>query len=171
MNEESKPQSISDDVVVSLDYTLTVDGEVVDSSEENEPIQFIQGQGQVIPGLERNLYGMEVGDTRDVVVPAAEGYGEEDPDAYADVPRSEFPAQIPLEPGIELQLTNQDGEQLQAYIESVEDDSVRLNFNHPLAGKELHFAVEVIDLRSATPEELDHGHVHDGDEYEEDEEE
>ena len=169
MSEDNKPRVISDDVVVSLDYTLTVDGELVDSSDENEPIQSIQGQGQVIPGLERSLYGMGVGDSKQVVVAASEGYGDEDPEAYADVPRSEFPSQIPLEPGVELQLTNQDGEQLQAFIESIEEDSVRLNFNHPLAGKELHFAVEVIDLRQATPEELDHGHVHGGDEVEEDE--
>ncbi len=162
MNQTDKPTSVEDNVVVTMDYTLEVDGEVVDTSQDSEPLQFIQGQGQLIPGLERELYGMGLGESKDVVVKASEGYGEEDPSAFADIPRTEFPPQIPLEPGVELQLTNQDGEQMQAYIESVGDEDVRLNFNHPLAGKELHFQVEVVDLRQATPDELDHGHVHDG---------
>jgi FKBP-type peptidyl-prolyl cis-trans isomerase SlyD len=160
MDRENGPDKVENDVVVSLDYTLKVDGEIVDSSSDTEPIQFIQGQGNVIPGLERQIYGMEVGDSRDVVVSAAEGYGDEDPDAYAEVPREEFPPNIPLEPGVELVLKNEDGEELQARIESVEGDTVLLNFNHPLAGKELHFSVEVVELRRATPDELDHGHVH-----------
>ena len=171
MEDENKSTVIEDDIVVSLDYTLTVDGEVVDSSRDSEPIQFIQGQGQLIPGLERELYGMEVGDSKDVVVMATEGYGEQDPGAYADIPRSEFPPQIPLQPGIELQLTNQDGEEMQAFIETVGEESVRLNFNHPLAGKELHFSVEVVDLRQATSDELEHGHVHNGEEEDEEFEE
>jgi FKBP-type peptidyl-prolyl cis-trans isomerase SlyD len=160
MDRENGPDKIEKDVVVSLDYTLTVDGEIVDSSTDSEPIQFIQGQGNVIPGLERQLYGMEVGDSRDVIVSAAEGYGDEDPDAYAEVPRDEFPSNIPLEPGVELVLKNEDGEELQARIESIDGDTVLLNFNHPLAGKELHFSVVVIELRRATSDELDHGHVH-----------
>jgi FKBP-type peptidyl-prolyl cis-trans isomerase SlyD len=166
MENNNQSAVVRDDMVVSLDYTLTVDGELVDSSRNSDPIQFIQGQGQLIPGLERQLYGMEVGDSKDVVVSASEGYGEQDPGAYADIPRGEFPPQIPLEHGVELQLTNQDGEEMQAFIESVGDDSVRLNFNHPLAGKELHFSVEVVDLRQATSDELDHGHVHNGEEDE-----
>jgi FKBP-type peptidyl-prolyl cis-trans isomerase SlyD len=168
MEKNNQSAVVRDDMVVSLDYTLTVDGEVVDSSRNSDPIQFIQGQGQLIPGLERQLYGMEVGDSKHVVVSASEGYGEQDPGAYADIPRGEFPPQIPLEQGVELQLTNQDGEEMQAFIEEVGDDSVRLNFNHPLAGKELHFSVEVVDLRQATSDELEHGHVHDGEGLDED---
>lgn len=167
MENMPESNSIQNDVVVTLDYTLKVDGEVIDSSQENEPIQFIQGKGQIIPGLERELYGMEVGDSKDVTVAAREGYGEEDPEAFADIPRDQFPAQIPLEPGIELQLRDQDGQALDARIESVETDTVRLNFNHPLAGKELNFSVKVVDLRQATFDELEHGHVHDGFEDEE----
>ena len=88
-------------------------------------------------------------------------FGVEDPDAIADIPRNEFPDEFPLEPGIELQLTNEEGDELEAYIVSVGKKSVRLNFNHPLAGKELHFSVNIAGLRQATEEELDHGHVHD----------
>lgn len=137
-----------------------IDGEIVETSEGHEPLQFIQGQGQIVSGLERELYGMSAGEGKDVVVTAADGYGEEDPDAVADVPRSEFPPEIPLNPGVKLQLTDQEGEELQAYITSVGKETVRLNFNHPLAGKDLNFSVKVIDLREATNEELDHGHVH-----------
>jgi FKBP-type peptidyl-prolyl cis-trans isomerase SlyD len=164
-------KTIQDDQVVSLDYILTVDGGVVDKSEENEPIQFIQGHGQIIPGLERQLYGMSIGESKKVVVAAAEGYGEPDSDAYAEVPRSEFPPHIPLENGVALQLRDQNGDVLDAYIVEVGSDTVRLNFNHPLAGKELHFQVTVVDLRDATDEELSHGHVHsEGEEfYDEDE--
>ncbi len=160
--------NIRDDLVVSLDYTLKVDGAVIDKSENGEPIQFIQGQGHVIPGLERQLYGMTIGESKLLVIPPAEGYGEVDDDAYANVPRSQFPADIPLELGIALQLRDQRGEVLNATIEEINQEAVRLNFNHPLAGKELIFTVKVVDLREATQEEMDHGHVHDPDDEDED---
>jgi len=163
VSSENQLTTVVDDVIVTLEYTLTVDGEVVDTSEEEGPIEFIQGQGQVVEGLERALYGMKVGERKELVVPPAEGYGEHDPNAIADIPKSEFPDEIPLQPDVELQLTNQEGDELEAYIVSVGKDTVRLNFNHPLAGKELHFAVQVSGLRNATPEELDHGHVHHSD--------
>ena len=161
MKNEQEPILVVDDLVVSLDYTLTIDGEVFDTSEGNEPIHFIQGTGQIVPGLENAIYGMSVGEHKKVTVAPSEGYGEEDPEAFADIPRKEFPEDIPLELGTELQLRNEDGDELEAYIDSVGEDIVRLNFNHPLAGKVLHFDVAVTALRQATPEELDHGHVHD----------
>jgi FKBP-type peptidyl-prolyl cis-trans isomerase SlyD len=154
------PSNIEDDVVVSMDYQLTVDDEVIDTSEGSEPIQFLQGHGNIIPGLERALYGLAAGDKKDVVVEAAEGYGELDPDAYAEVPRSEFPPQIPLEVGIELQLKDKSGDILDARIDAVNADTVRLDFNHPLAGKQLTFSIQVVDLRQPSSEELEHGHVH-----------
>jgi FKBP-type peptidyl-prolyl cis-trans isomerase SlyD len=168
VNGNNETDAIQDDVVVTMEYTLTVNGEVVDSSEDNEPIQFIQGKGQIIPGLERELYGMTVGESKRVTVAPREGYGEEDPDAFATLPRSQFPPQIPIEPGIELQLRDEDGQVLDARIESVQGDTVELNFNHPLAGKELNFAVTVVELRQATMEELEHGHVHGGHDHDED---
>lgn len=154
------PSKIEDDVIVTLNYTVNVNGDVVDTTDEHDPIEFIQGQGQVISGLERNLYGLGVGDRKEFTVAPSEGYGEEDPDAYAEIPRAEFPPHIPLQPGIELVLRDEEGGELQAHIVSVGDETVRLSFNHPLAGKEMHFAVEVVALRWATEEELDHGHVH-----------
>lgn len=162
MNKENnQSEVVAEDTVVSLDYTLKVDGEVIDTSEGSEPIQFIQGRGQIIPGLESELNGMAVGDSKEVVVQPSEGYGEIDEKAYANIPRKEFPSNIPLEKDVKLQLRDDEGNILDAYIENVKENSVRLNFNHPLAGKELHFDVTVVDLRDATEEELAHGHVHD----------
>lgn len=160
MNANTQAELIADDVVVSLDYTLTVDNEVIDTSEGDEPIQFLQGHGNIIPGLEQALYGMKTGDKKEVIVAAVDGYGELDPDAYSDVPRSEFPPQIPMEVGIELELKDKSGEILDARIDAVNDDTVRLDFNHPLAGKQLNFSVQVVALRQPSDEELEHGHVH-----------
>ena len=160
MNTTNTPTLIEDDVVVSLDYALTVDDQVIDTSEGSEPIQFLQGHGNIIPGLERELYGLAAGDSKDVVVSAADGYGELDPEAYAEVSRHEFPPQIPMEVGIELQLKDKSGDILDARIDAVNAETVRLDFNHPLAGKQLNFSVKVVALRRPSPEELEHGHVH-----------
>jgi len=159
MEIENKPV-IADDVVVKLKYSVSVAGQVVESSADDSPIQFIQGRGDVIPGLENALYGLSVGDQKEFNVAPEDGYGEADPDAIAKIPKAEFPPEIPLQPGVELCLKDEQGDELEAQIVAVEDEIVRLNFNHPLAGKELLFAIQVIDLRKATPEELEHGHVH-----------
>jgi FKBP-type peptidyl-prolyl cis-trans isomerase SlyD len=159
-DSSAKPTQVVKDTVVSLDYTLRVDGVVVDSSEKSEPIQFIQGHGHIIPGLEKQLYGMQLGEQKQVSVSASDGYGEVDKSAYADVPRDEFPPDIPLKTGIGLQLRDQDGNVMEGYISEVGEKSVRLDFNHPLAGKDLDFSIEVVGLRNATAEELSHGHIH-----------
>lgn len=160
MGKEEKV--VADDKVVSLDYTLTVDDQVVDTSEGREPIEFIQGQGQIIAGLEEEIYGMSVGDEKEVTVEAAKGYGEVDPDAKVEINRDDFPEEIPMQPGVEVTLRNQEGRTFQAWIQEVGEKSVRLDYNHPLAGKDLDFSVKVVKLRDATDEELSHGHVHDG---------
>ncbi len=160
MEKNMKPSTIADDVVVSLDYTLTVDGELVDASEESEPIEFLQGRQNIISGLEKELYGLAVGDSREVVVAPKDGYGEVDPQAIMDIPRSQFPKDIELQKGLELSLQQQDGHVLHATVTALAPDSVTLDFNHPLAGKELTFRVTVTDLRAASDEEKAHGHVH-----------
>ncbi len=173
METQNKPGAVADDVVVSIDYTLTVDGEVVDSTEGDTPLNFLQGHQNIIPGLERELAGMKIGDSKKVTVLPTEAYGEVDPDNIIDVPRSEFPADIPLEPGTELEVKNADGEVLSATINAINADTIKLDFNHPLAGKELSFDVTIVDLRIATEEELSHGHAHDENgefDYDEDEE-
>jgi len=159
MSEQEK-RVVGDNDVVSMEYTLTVDGEVIDSSEGHGPIEFIQGQGHIIPGLEKEVKGMALGESKDVEVSPAEGYGEEDPNAFIEVPKSEFPPEIPLEVGTPLQLRDHQGQIFDAHIAEVKEDSAVLNFNHPLAGKTLNFHIKVVGIRAATQEELDHGHVH-----------
>jgi FKBP-type peptidyl-prolyl cis-trans isomerase SlyD len=149
------------DAVVSLDYTLRLeDGEVIDTSEGREPLEFLQGHGQIIPGLEQALYGMKVGDERQVEVPPADGYGEHSSEAFQLVEHSVFPPDMALEVGMGLQMHDGEGNQMIAYVSEVREDGVMLDFNHPLAGQTLFFDVKIAGLRPATPEELDHGHVH-----------
>ncbi|WP_322794578.1 FKBP-type peptidyl-prolyl cis-trans isomerase [Bellilinea sp.] len=169
MNQKAAPTVVADDVVVTMAYTLTVNGEVIDTSEESDPLIFLQGYRNIIPGLERELYGLNVGDSKKVIVKPEDGYGDEDPEAFMEVPRSDFPKEIPLEVGTELEIRDEDDETLLATIDRVTKDSIRLNFNHPLAGKTLEFDVKILDLRAATEEELEHGHAHGGEEEDFDE--
>ena len=157
MSEDLK---VKDGHVVSMEYTLKVDGEIADSSEGRAPLEFVHGSGNIIPGLEREMTGMAIGESKDVVVAAVDAYGEEDEKAFMDVPREQFPEEIPMKVGTEIQVQNQAGQPMYARIDMVGDKSVRLDFNHPLAGKDLHFSVKVIGLREATDEEKEHGHVH-----------
>ena len=151
---------VDDGQVVSMDYILQVDGKIVDSSEEGKPLQFIQGMGHIIPGLENELYDMKVGENKKVDVSAKDGYGEVDSEAFMVVPRDAFPTDVPLEIGTELELREQSGHTMLARIETISDENIRLNMNHPLAGKELHFDIKIAGLRPATEEEVSHGHVH-----------
>jgi FKBP-type peptidyl-prolyl cis-trans isomerase SlyD len=160
MAKNEKITQVADDVVVTIDYTLTVDGEVLDSSEEEGPLEYLQGHQNIIPGLERELAGTKVGENKKVTVPPEDGYGETDEKAIVDVPRDEFPEDMPLEVGIELEVTDKEEHIILATIVEVGKDIVKLDTNHPLAGKTLHFEVSVLALRTATEEELAHGHVH-----------
>jgi FKBP-type peptidyl-prolyl cis-trans isomerase SlyD len=152
--------SVQKDVVVSMEYALRVDDEEIDSSKGQDPLQFLVGHGNIISGLEREMVGMKVGDSKDVVIPPADGYGEYDEEAFMSVPRAEFPKDMPIEEGVELTVRDDSGQSRYARIETIDGDTVTLNFNHPLAGDELHFNVKVVGLREPTEEELEHGHVH-----------
>jgi FKBP-type peptidyl-prolyl cis-trans isomerase SlyD len=160
MNTDKDLKLVATDLVVTMDYVLTVEGEMWDSSEEEGPIQFLQGHGNIIKGLEQQISGMAIGESREIRVDPESGYGLFDPDQIVDVPMSEFPEEIPLEPGVELEMKDKEGDTLFARIISVGKTRVKMDFNHPLAGRELHFEVAILDLREPTPEELDHGHVH-----------
>lgn len=157
--------SVQKDVIVSLEYTLHVDNEEIDSSKGQDPLQFLVGHGNIISGLEREMIGMKVGESKDVVIAPTEGYGEFDEEAFMVVPRNDFPKDIPVEEGTELTVRDDSGKSRYARIDSIEDDTVTLNFNHPLAGDELHFNVKVVDVREPTAEELEHGHVHQGEHH------
>jgi FKBP-type peptidyl-prolyl cis-trans isomerase SlyD len=153
--------TVADGLVVSLDYTLRLDdGQVIDSSDGREAFQFLQGRGQIIPGLEKALYGMVVGEEKEVEVAPADGYGETDPDAYQRVPHDIFPQDMGLTEGMELRLKDQSGRPIEAYVAEISPEGVLLDFNHPLAGETLYFQVKITDLRPGTSEELAHGHVH-----------
>jgi len=156
---EQKRLVVADDMVVTMEFVLRVDGEVIEDTAESEPIHFLQGTGQVLPGLEKELYGMGVGDSKTVELAPEDGYGPADEEAFDDMDRSEFPQEIPLQPGVELQLKDKDGQNHYARIESVEGDTVRLNYNHALAGKALHFKLRIVGIRSATEAEKDQGYA------------
>lgn len=159
MSEQTN--KVDDDMVVSLSYVLNLDdGEVVDRSGD-EPLQFLQGHRQIIPGLENALYGMTVGDEKKVVIEAADAYGEYDTENMQTMPRGAFPDDLDLEEGMGLYLRDtQTGQRVQAFVAKIKAEEVLLDFNHPLAGETLHFEVKVEDLRPATDEELSHGHTH-----------
>jgi FKBP-type peptidyl-prolyl cis-trans isomerase SlyD len=162
MSEKDKLTSIANDLVVSFDYTLYVDGEVVDSSEGAGPLEYLHGHANIIPGLEKEMIGMKVGEEKKVTVAPEEAYGVLDPEAVLEVDREEFPENVPLEPGIELEITDDGGDILYATITEIGEEVVKLDTNHPLAGQTLVFEVKVTGLRQAEEEEIEHGHVHYG---------
>jgi FKBP-type peptidyl-prolyl cis-trans isomerase SlyD len=145
--------------VVTLDYTLkNKQGEVLDSSDGSEPLSYLHGADQIVPGLERELEGLDVGAEKDVVVQPADGYGEIDQDARFSVPRASFPSDI-VE-GDALVGEDDEGNAMPVRVVEIQGDTVLVDANHPLAGEVLHFHVAVREVRVATEEELAHGHPH-----------
>jgi FKBP-type peptidyl-prolyl cis-trans isomerase SlyD len=146
--------------VVALNYTLKNDaGEVLDSSQGQDPLYYIQGIGNIIPGLENALEGKAKGDKLQVVIEAKDAYGEVNDDLVQAVPRDQFGDNNDIEVGMQFEVQTEMGP-LIVTVEAIEADEIVVNGNHPLAGVRLHFDVEVHDIRIASPEELDHGHVH-----------
>ncbi len=167
---------IQNGAVVSLTYTLKLqNGEVIDYSEAEEPLEYLHGADNIIPGLEKELTGLQVGAAKDVRVSPAEGYGEYDPEDVEVVERKLLPKNMEMKLGMVLAIRDDDGNMSEAYVREIAPDSVTLDFNHPLAGQPLFFSVEVVGVRDATPEEMEHGHPHgigfdeddDDDEFEE----
>lgn len=153
--------TIGDKVVVSIDYTLTNSvGEKIDSSEGNGPLKYLHGAGNIIPGLEAALLGNVSGATMQVVVPAAEGYGEVLPELVETVPLSAFQGVEQIEPGMAFEAQGSDGATRRITVNKVEEDQITVDANHPLAGMDLHFDVTVVDVRAASEEEIAHGHAH-----------
>lgn len=151
---------IAQDSVVAFHYTLTNDaGEVLDSSEGREPLTYLHGAGNIIPGLEKELEGRQNGDKLQVAVSPEEGYGETQPSLVQEVPRDAFQGVESVEPGMQFQAQTQGGP-LMVTVTNVEGDTVTVDGNHPLAGQKLNFDVEIAEVREATPEEKEHGHVH-----------
>lgn len=154
-----EPMQIAPEKVVSVHYTLTNDaGKVLDSSAGKDPLAYLHGAGNIIPGLERFLEGKESGEKGKISVEPSEGYGEHNPGLVTDVPKSNF-NQTDVKPGMQFRAEIQ-GQPMLFTITEVGEENVKVDGNHPLAGETLHFDVEVVDVREATREELDHGHVH-----------
>ena len=151
---------VKDQMVVSLHYTLLIDGEELESTLDGEPITFLQGAGQIIPGLENALYDMEIGQEKKVVVAPEDAYGIYDPDSVEVVKQEEFSEEVPLDIGTFLDLRDDEGDVLSAQVIEADEDTVTLDFNHPLAGEELTFQVKVEAIRAAAEEEINHGHAH-----------
>ena len=140
---------IQDNMDVGLEYTLTVDGAVVDSADANAPFHYLHGKGQIIPGLERQLAGLKVGDQREVTVKPEDGYGVVNPEAIVEVSLSQLPKETPPAPGMVLRGQNADGRSFRAVVKEVKGDLVVLDLNHPLAGKTLVFNVKVLTIAPA----------------------
>lgn len=132
---------------VRIHYTGTLeDGTTFDSSRDREPLEFTVGSGEIIRGLDEAMPGMVVGETRTVEVPCAEAYGEADVAQIRQVPRGDIPDHIPLEPGLRLQAKDQGGNVIQLVVRAYDDESVTLDANHPLAGHDLVFEVELVSV-------------------------
>ncbi len=150
---ENNVSKIEKNVVVTLDYRLEVNGNEIDSG----PIQFLQGYGNIIPGLESQIEGMDLGEEREIIVKAQDAYGEYDEDLEIDIPLSTFPEDFEIKLGHPMRMQDGEGHVFTGVAVAISDDTVKLNLNHPLAGKDLLFKTKVTELRSATAEEIERG--------------
>jgi len=151
---------IAENCVVSIYYELTNDaGEVIDASTEGEPLTYLHGAHNIIPGLENQLLGKQAGDKLKVTVQPEDGYGEHSANLVQEVPRDAFPEPDSLEVGMRFNAQSESGE-MSVVISAVGTDTVTVDANHPLAGQVLHFDVIIDEVRAASAEELAHGHVH-----------
>jgi FKBP-type peptidyl-prolyl cis-trans isomerase SlyD len=160
---------ITDGVVVSLDYVLTVDGETLAKTEPGDPMEYLHGAEEILPGLEAALDGKQVGDKFSVTLQPEDAYGDYDEEEREEIDRADIPNIDELEVGMEVEVEDEDGYAYRAMVLEIGPKIVTLDFNPPLAGKTLTYDVEVVGIREATPEELEHGHAHGNDFDEEDE--
>ena len=145
--------------VVTIQYTLKDEkGSVLDSTEKGNPFLYIQGHQNIIPGLESELEGKGKGDVFNVTISPKDGYGETNPNLVQEIPKDQFPEPSEIQEGMQFQADTPVGPMILTVLEILES-AIKVDGNHPLAGKDLHFEVKVVDVRDATPEEIDHGHV------------
>ena len=151
---------IAENTVAAFHYTLTNDaGEVLDSSRGREPLAYLHGAGNIVPGLEKAMEGRSAGDRFEVDVSPEEGYGKRHDGLVQVVPRQAFQGVDTLEVGMQFQASGPQGA-MSVTIAGIDGDQVTVDGNHPLAGETLHFAIEIAEVREASSEELAHGHVH-----------
>ncbi|MCT2529564.1 peptidylprolyl isomerase [SAR92 clade bacterium H921] len=153
--------TIKENSAVSFHYTLTDDdGQTLDSSAGKDPLAYLHGAGNIIPGLENALAGKKIGDSMVVAVTAAEGYGEVQQELIQEVPRDAFQGVDSIEVGMQFEAQTGQGGSVPVTVTAVTEELVTVDGNHPLAGKNLNFDVSIESVREATEEELEHGHVH-----------
>ena len=144
--------AIQTNQIVSIEYEVKDGEKVVDSNMGGTPLVFMFGKGQIIPGLENGIKNMEIGEKKDILVKAEDAYGEVNPDAQQVVPKDQF-AGIDLEVGMTLYGQGEDGGTVQVIVKEIEEENVTIDFNHPLAGKDLMFHVAINNIRDASAEE------------------
>lgn len=144
---KGQAQMIADGKKVTFDYTLTVDGKVADTSVGKQPIEYTQGTGQLIKGLESRMAGMKVGEEKTIQVPSAEGYGPVLPNAVQTFPKTFFPKDFELKVGQVVPLQNKEGQTFPATVKEIQADQVLLDLNHPMAGKDLTFDIKIIAIK------------------------
>jgi FKBP-type peptidyl-prolyl cis-trans isomerase SlyD len=164
--------TIQDGMVVSLAYTLTSEGEVVETATADDPLDYLHGAENIVPGLEAALAGRQVGDRFTVTLSPDEAYGEYDPEDKETVALADIPDGETLEVGMLILLEDEEGDQFEATVAEITPDAVVLDFNPSLAGKTVTYDVEVLDMRPADEDELELGYpaFDDDDEYDDDEE-
>lgn len=159
---------ITKDKVVSVAYELSLvsdESELVEKVNGNNPLVYLQGHGNLLPKFESYLDGLKVGDKFDFVLNTEEAYGKSSPEAIVDLPKTVFMVEGEVEEGLlevgnNIPMMDNSGNRLNGRVVDVNDSTVKMDFNHPLAGESLHFKGEVVEIREATEEELAHGHIH-----------
>jgi FKBP-type peptidyl-prolyl cis-trans isomerase SlyD len=147
--------NIAEKMYVAIDYTLTLDsGQEIDKSPEGQPLGFITGTGQIIPGLEKALMGRAAGDKAKLVVAPEDAYGPVKDDLFQDIPKSQFPGDVEVKPGMAFEAQGPRGPFMITVSKINDNDTVTVDLNHPMAGKELHFDVNVVEVRKPTADEL-----------------
>ena len=139
--------TIKDGDTVKVHYKGTLEnGEVFDSSEGRDPLQFTMGAGQLIPGFEKAVMGLKVGDSTKAEIPSAEAYGEHNPQMEITIEKSQLPADLEPAVGMQLQLNQENGQPVPCQITNIEGENITIDANHPLAGKDLIFNIEVVEI-------------------------
>lgn len=156
---------IAKNTVAAVNYSLEVEEQLIDQSQEGSPLTFLVGSGMLIPGFESSVDGLKAGDAFDFEVTPDQGYGDVNPEAVVDLSKDVFKVDGEIREdllaiGTQVPMQDEQGNPLNGVVVDTADDTVKVDFNHPLAGKQLHFKGTVDSVREATAEELDHGHVH-----------
>lgn len=167
---QTEPQRVSDGMVVSLAYVLTVDGKEIARVDDQDPLEYLHGAQDILPGLEDALEGKKVGEKLQVTLQPDDAYGEYDEDNIEEIDRADIPDADQLEIGMVVEVEDEDGYTYMAHVREMTADTVVLDFNPPLAGKTLTYDVSIVKIREANEEELAHGHVHTAWDDQEDEE-